>query len=794
MIYPGSIHSHTEYSNERLRDCIIKIPDMMNYAEELGHTVLGFTDHESISGWIKIEEEAEKHPNLKILRGNEIYLCRDGLNNQNFQRGVDKYYHFVLIAKNLRGAHQIMELSTRAWKRSYMSRGMRRVPTYYNDLIEIIGKEPGNVIGSTACLGGTLPTQLLKYRDTKDPVLYKRIEGWCLQMKELFGEGDFYLEMQPSHNSEQKYVNQELLKLAFSLDIPIIVTTDSHYLKKEDRFVHKAFLNAQNGEREVDDFYATTYMMNTEEIVGYLKESFEENIIAESFRNIEKLAADCEDFTLRRPLKIPSLKWRPIDPHSWDDRKFFFEKIPYLEQFARSEHKSDQYLVDAIIDGIKRHPDLQNEESYKELNINLESTWISSEVNKARWSAYYLNLQKIIDECWSAGTIVGPSRGSGGGFLLLYCLDIIQMNKLREPTQTFHWRFLNPKRASVLDVDSDIEGTKRAQVLAHLRKVYGEDRVANVATFRTEKSKSAILTAARGLGIDVDVAQYIASLIPAERGILRSLSDCMYGNEEKGIKPVKEFQRIMTDEQPDLWKVASSIEGLINGLGIHAGGIIFVDEPFTNSTSLKRAPDGTLCTAFELHDAEKASLIKIDLLSVEAMDKIHTCIDLLCDYGYAERKSTLRETYDSIVGIYNIERNDPEMWDMLLQHKIMSVFQMEQQSGLNGLSIAQPHNVAELAALNSVIRLMSSERGAEQPLDKWGRFRKDINEWYREMRQYGLNEDEIEWLSKYPAIHQGICESQEGLMSLIQEERLGGNDLGFADKTRKAIAKFNLAS
>ena len=451
MIYPGSIHSHTEYSNERLRDCIIKIPDMMNYAEELGHTVLGFTDHESISGWIKIEEEAEKHPNLKVLRGNEIYLCRDGLNNQNFQRGIDKYYHFVLIAKNLRGAHQIMELSTRAWKRSYMSRGMRRVPTYYNDLIEIIGKEPGNVIGSTACLGGTLPIQLLKYRDTKDPVLYKKIEGWCLQMKDLFGEGDFYLEMQPSHNSEQKYVNQELLKLAFSLDIPIIVTTDSHYLKKEDRLVHKAFLNAQNGEREVDDFYATTYMMNTEEIVGYLKESFEENIIAESFRNIEKVAADCEDFTLRRPLKIPSLKWRPVDPNSGNDRKFFFEKIPYLEQFARSEHKSDQYLVDAIIDGIKRHPDLQNEEAYKELNINLESTWISSEVNKARWSAYYLNLQKIIDECWNAGTIVGPSRGSGGGFLLLYCLDIIQMNRLREPTQMFHWRFLNPKRASVLD-------------------------------------------------------------------------------------------------------------------------------------------------------------------------------------------------------------------------------------------------------------------------------------------------------------------------------------------------------
>ena len=566
MIYPGSVHSHTDYSNERLRDCIIKIPDMMNYAEELGHTVLGFTDHESISGWMKIEEEAEKHPNLKVLRGNEIYLCRDGLNSQNFQRGIDKYYHFVLIAKNLRGAHQIMEISTRAWKRSYMSRGMRRVPTYYNDLIEIIGREPGNVIGSSACLGGALPTQLLKYRETKDENLYKKIENWCIQINNIFGQGNFYLEMQPSHNEEQKYVNQELVKLSAKLGIPFIVTTDSHYLKREDRKIHKAYLNAQNGEREVDEFYATTYMMNTEEIVSYLSETFEEDIIAEAFRNIEELAEKCEPFSLKKPLKIPNLKWRKVEESSEDDKKFFFEKIPYLKQFAHSKHLSDRYLVEAVIDGIKRHKDLQNEEAYKELNINLESTWISSEVNKAQWSAYYLNLQNIIDECWNAGTIVGPSRGSGGGFLLLYCLNIIQMNKLREPTQTFHWRFLNPKRASVLDVDSDIEGTKRAQVLAHLRKVYGEDRVANVATFRTEKSKSAILTAARGL--DVDIAQYIASLIPAERGILRSLSDCMYGNEEKGIKPVKEFQRIMTDEQPDLWKVSISIEGLICGSGL----------------------------------------------------------------------------------------------------------------------------------------------------------------------------------------------------------------------------------
>lgn len=342
---------------------------------------------------------------------------------------------------------------------------------------------------------------------------------------------------------------------------------------------------------------------------------------------------------------------------------------------------------------------------------------------------------------------------------------------------------------SVLDIDTDIEGGKRAQVLQHLRDVYGADRVANVATFRTEKSKSAILTAARGLNIDVDIAQYIASLIPADRGQLRSLDQCMYGDEEHGWVPIKLFVYEMTNNYPELWEVAHGIEGLICGSGIHAGGVIFVDEPFTESTGLMRAPDGTICTAFELHDCEDASLIKIDLLSVEAMDKIHNCIDLICDYGYAERKATLRETYESIVGIYNLERNDPEMWNMVLTHQINSLFQMEKQSGINGIALAKPGSVDELAVLNSVIRLMASEPGAEQPLDMWARYRRNIDEWYDEMARYGLKEEDREWLSTNNAITNGICESQEGLMSLLQDERLGGNDLSFADKCRKAIAK-----
>lgn len=182
-------------------------------------------------------------------------------------------------------------------------------------------------------------------------------------------------------------------------------------------------------------------------------------------------------------------------------------------------------------------------------------------------------------------------------------------------------------------------------------------------------------------------------------------------------------------------------------------------------------------------------LIKIDLLSVEAMDKIHNCIDLLCDNGYAERKATLRETYESIVGIYNLERDNQDMWKMVHNHEIGSLFQMEKQSGINGIAIAKPKAINELAVLNSVIRLMAPEPGAEQPLEMWARYRADINEWYREMQQYGLTAEQIDWLAHHEAINQGICESQEGLMMLVQEECVGGNDLNFADKCRKAIAK-----
>ena len=280
--YPGSVHCHTDYSNIRLRDSINKMPDLINYAIELGHSCIGITDHECLSSFVDVEnyvdslkKKAQKNNeefSFKVIRGNEIFLSRNGL--------------------------------------------------------------------------------------------------------------------------------------------------------------HEAYLNSQDGDREVKSFYEFTYLMSSEEISYYFKYLSPEQL-EYAFKNIEEIANKCQEYSIKKPLKIPQLPWLEHQKFSQEIKDSYIKLMPTLKEFENSEYAGDKELVNAIIEGIQKHSDNQNEKAYAALEECLQLTWVSSQVNKAHWSAYYLNLQKIIEECWNAGSIIGPARGSGGGFLLLYCLDIIQMNCLR---------------------------------------------------------------------------------------------------------------------------------------------------------------------------------------------------------------------------------------------------------------------------------------------------------------------------------------------------------------------------
>ena len=667
---------------------------------------------------------------------------------------------------------------------------MRRVPTHYADLEEIIGKNPGHVIGSTACLGGFLPSVIVAQKEEPNWDCEPTVNSWLEKMQNIFGTENFYLEMQPpAHkNNEQDYVNQYLYNLAIEKDIPYIITTDSHYLKKADASLHKAYLNSQDGEREVDSFYATTYMMDTQELEKYFSVSPDINMEF-AYQNIQHIADQCEDYDLTRPLKIPQLKWKSSNTEVSEKWQ---KLIPMLSTFISSDYPGDKLLAQLLVEKIESDPRLQEQKIYDAVEECLNMTWESSIINKTHWSAYFLNLQCIVEECWNADTIVGAGRGSGVGFILLYLLDIVQINPQWETTKTFAWRFLNPSRVSVLDVDVDIEGSRRAIVLDRLRKVYGEDRVANVLTLGTEKAKSAILTAARGIGMDVDEARNIAAMVPEDRGQARTLKQCFYGDAEAGYKPISSFVATMK-ANPQLWELAQRIEGLVCRIGIHAGGVIFVDEPFTNSTSLMRAPDGTIIVGYDLHTSEACSLIKYDLLSVEALDKIHICLDLLRDYGYIEDGS-LKERYEKTIGIYNLDRTSPDMWKMVWEHKILSLFQMEKQSGIKGIATLKPASVDELAVLNSTIRLMAQEGQNEMPTDKLARFKNSPEAWDKELELNGLGPAEKKILQPVLQNSYGLCITQEQFMELVQLPELGGFSLTFADSLRKAIAKKNPAA
>ena len=226
-----SLHNHTCSSNQRLIDSINKVEDLLSYAFELNLKGLALTEHETVNSHIKAlnfiekkRKEDERWQNFKLILGNEIYLCRNGLNNENYNSKVDNFYHFILLAKDEEGHKQLRQLSTRAYGRSFMKGKMRRVPTYYSDLEEIIKNNPGHLIGSTACIGGYIGKTLLKAKNDDDiEAAANKLKSWILYLQSIFGPTNFFLELQPSNNNDQIFVNKWLIFLPLLLQIVTIL-------------------------------------------------------------------------------------------------------------------------------------------------------------------------------------------------------------------------------------------------------------------------------------------------------------------------------------------------------------------------------------------------------------------------------------------------------------------------------------------------------------------------------------------------------------------------------------------
>lgn len=809
------LHNHTAMgSNTRgFLDSTNRVEDMILYSQQLGHRGIAFTDHDCITAHMDALDclKALRDPGsdyyknqtpdfspddwqkFKVILGNEIYLCS---RKQIQEDKLYKFWHFILLAKDEVGHQQIRELSTRAWTDNSFTWVNIRTPTFYDDLFEVVEGNRGHLMASCACLG-SFPAHLALNAYTENPENPNLAEltKWLQRMDQCFGHGNFFLEMQPSVQEDQRIVNQIYLKLSKELDIPYIITTDAHYLKQEDRPIHEAFLrsNEDSGkDREVGEFYATTYIMSEAEIHGYLDESLGAEAVQRGLENTMLVWAQVGEYSLDKPLEIP---YEPDDVTE-PSEELFNKYSPFMEHLAyfyNSEHPSDRHLVREIVNKIESQPEeLANQKTYEAIDTCLKVIENTSKKMNTQWSAYLIQTRAFVDAIWACDSIAGPSRGSGGGFILLYILGITQINPLREETPLYYWRFLHEFRASVLDIDLDCDGNKRDDIVKYLQNKYGGfRRVFKVQTLLTVKAKNAILIAARGLGVTPEEAQFLSSFIGQERGIQHSLKQTFYGDDKDGIPPNAEFANLMSTKYSRLWEVAQRIEGLVVGVGQHAGGVVLSPDDVINHTALMKAGSGDIITQNDLHKIERENLIKWDVLGVDYCGKIKICLELLAKHGYIEWQGSLKDTYEKYLGVYNIERDNPEIWDMIDEHKIVSLFQMEKQTGIQAIEIAKPRSLVDLSALNSVMRLMAPEPGAESPLERFGRFKKDIRQWYQEMTDYGLNEHEQAVVRKYAENTYGLLPNQENFMIAVQDPEIAGFDLLWADRLRKSIAKKN---
>ena len=456
-----SLHNHTCASNQRLVDSINVIEDLIQYAFDLGLYGIALTEHETVNSHIKAlkyvdkQRKKENHDSrwddFKLILGNEIYLCRNGLASDNYDSKKDSFYHFILLAKDEEGHKQIRKLSTRAYGQSFMKNRMRRVPTYYSDIEEIIGKNPGHVIASTACIGGYFGKTILKAsKFEKNEELFNeelfKLRSWCEYLQSIFGKENFFLELQPSDNNEQIYVNKWLLKFSEELGIPAIVTTDSHYLTKEDRRFHKAYLNSKDGDREVDEFYATTYMMNPDELHDYMDKYNGADVVNQLMENTKLIGEQIEQYDLRKPFKLPYLPTQK-DIEKADEPYNISASItnPIWSKFLNSPEPADRVFIKRIIDKCNMMiPDRMvywEGERLARMETELETVWNASEKQNIKWSKYFLQVADYLKIAWDEGdTLVGPGRGSGVGFYLNYLLDIIQIDPIIEKVPLYYWR------------------------------------------------------------------------------------------------------------------------------------------------------------------------------------------------------------------------------------------------------------------------------------------------------------------------------------------------------------------
>ena len=785
-----SIHNHSHFSNFRLRDSTNKPEEIIDEAVRKGLSGIALTDHETVAGavkffdhYYKLKEQNKLPKDFKVGVGNEIYLVPKSTLEDVENNNQIKYFHFLLLAKNQRGFEFLKNQSSTAWKNSYYYRGMERTPTYYEELKEMMKDYKGDVIASSACLGGHLPQLILKLEmeenngiDTKNTRI--QIHEYMNYMIEVFGKEDFYVELQPSHNEEQKIVNGRIVAIAKAYGIKAIITTDAHYLNKDQADFHEQYLTAQEGEREVREFYATTYIFSHEELLEF----FEENLLNELINNTNEIKDKLEDLKFAQQMKIPIAHIPKYEMNHLFDT-LDKDEYPNIHEMTTSHNEIDKYYAHLVAEGMQYRNEEFSAENLERIDLEFnEILGISKQLGQPL-SSYFVLMKEFVDLMWQV-SLVGVARGSASCYYTNYLLDIVQLNPIKYNLP--HWRFLTKSRPELPDIDVDSESSKRKEILDLVKENYGEENVLNIGTYTTEGPRAASLTACRSMGIDIETATNITNMIPKDKAVTWDLRDAFLGNEKKNRKPSSQLIAA-TEEYPGLQDLMIKSQGMVSGRGQHASGLVVFPDGYVKQNAMMKTSGDREITQFDAEDTAFMGGLKYDFLSINALDRIRTSMDLLLEHGKIEWQGSLKDTYNKYLHPDVLEMEDKKMYQMLFDGDIISAFQFETPTGRATLEKVAATNFDEIAAANSLMRL--SVPSGEQPVDRYVRYKNNPGAWETDMRNYGLTSTERNILHEVLDSRYGVCDTQELLMILSMRPEISNYDLTRANKLRKSIAK-----
>ena len=625
------LHVHTEYS---LLDGSNKIKEYVARVKELGMNSAAITDHGVMFGCIDFYKEARAQ-GIKPILGCEVYVAPGSRFDRETSRGEDRYYHLVLLAENNTGYSNLMKIVSAGFIDGF----------YYKPRVdmEILEKYHEGIIALSACLAGEVARAMVRNQ-------YEMGKEAALRYEKIFGKGNFFLELQDHGISEQRMVNQQLMRLSAETGIELVATNDIHYTYAEDADSHDILLCLQTGKKITDEdrmrYEGGQYFVKSEAEMASLFP-----YAPQAIENTQKIAERCN-------VEI----------------EFGVTKLPKFD--VPKGYTSWEYLNKLCYDGLEERYHPATDELKARLKYELDT------IKTMGYVDYFLIVWDFIKFARDHDIMVGPGRGSAAGSIVSYTLGITQLDPMRY--QLLFERFLNPERVTMPDIDVDFCFERRPEVIDYVTRKYGKDRVVQIVTFGTLAARGVIRDVGRVLDMPYAQVDSIAKMIPNELNI----------TIDKALQMNHELRELYqgNEEVAHLIDMSRRLEGLPRHTSMHAAGVVIGSRPLVEFVPLSRGSDGTIVTQFTMTTLEELGLLKMDFLGLRTLTVIQNATKL------AERYSNKK------IDLLHIDYNDPKVLGMIGASKTVGVFQLESAGMKNFMKELKPQSLEDVIAGISLYR------------------------------------------------------------------------------------------